>query len=30
VKPRQAQAVGSLFIAALFLLYLLVRYWKLI
>jgi len=30
VKPRQAQAAGSLFIAALFLLYLLVRYWKLI
>jgi hypothetical protein len=30
VKPREAQVAGSLFIAALFLLYLLVRYWKLI
>jgi hypothetical protein len=30
VKPREAQAVGSLLIAALFLIYLLVRYWKLI
>jgi hypothetical protein len=30
VKPREAQAFGSLFLGALFLLYLLIRYWKLI
>jgi len=30
VKPREAQALGSLFLGALFLLYLLIRYWKLI
>jgi len=28
MKPREAQAAGSLLIAALFLLYLLIRYWK--
>lgn len=30
MKPREAQALGSLLIAALFLFYLLFRYWKLI
>jgi len=30
VKPREAQAVGSLVIATLFLVYLLIHYWKLI
>lgn len=30
MKPRGAQALGSLLIAALFLVYLLIRYWKLI
>jgi len=30
VKPREAQAAGSLLIAALFLIYLLIRYWKLL
>jgi hypothetical protein len=30
VKPRQAQAFGSLFLGALFFLYLLIRYWKVI
>jgi len=30
VKPNEAQTLGSLFLAALFLLYLQIRYWKLI
>jgi hypothetical protein len=30
MKPRESQALGSLLLAALFLFYLLVRYWKLL